>query len=364
MPGPYWPPSGVCELDEIVAWYSSHGFALRGEEADGIGYSVAGVGDVNGDGLSDFIVGATDTAFLIFGTRESTTLGQALPKIADLVTLGKRGVVIGNVRGPVVSAAGDFNGDGVSDFMIGCAGKVSLIFGSQNRSVWESGAFNLSSLDGKNGFVLQGTVPFGFSVSSAGDINGDGLFDIILGDPSESAVTAYVIFGSRSAHWWCPGLCDVSTVVSLKHGFILRGEGQNGVFVCTAGDFNDDGFSDLLLGVPNETGLNAYVLFGSATLRDWGSETLNLTQLSDGESGFVLQGSKKPPSNFVSFVSSAGAISVDVACCVQGRPSSFTACQYKPVLSVSELTKICDTRPPDSSISRPKDHIRLLLIRN
>ena len=118
------------------------------------------------------------------------------------------GVQLGDIAGDSVSSAGDLNGDGFDDLIIGAkyagtagdnAGRSYVVFGQDTFSA----SFELSSLDGDNGFALNGidTVDFsGNSVSSAGDVNNDGIDDIIIGaskaDPNgNNSGETYVVFG-------------------------------------------------------------------------------------------------------------------------------------------------------------------------
>jgi hypothetical protein len=155
----------------------------------------------------------------------------------------------------------------------------------------------LSSLDGTNGFRINGEAighGFGRSVSSAGDLNGDGFDDLIVGAPyayenAYSSVTggsSYVIFGSAD-----PLVnLNVSTL-NGSNGFQLTGEhgfGNTGYAVAAAGDVNEDGFDDVIIttGVPNGgfKTTAAYVVFGGG---EAAPKLLDLTAL-DGTDGFKI----------------------------------------------------------------------------
>ena len=121
------------------------------------------------------------------------------------------GVAADDFSGRSVSGAGDVNGDGIDDLIIGArgadpngnsdAGSSYVVFGSDSGL---PNPFDLSAINGLNGFTINGVAAFdhsGISVSSAGDVNGDGIDDLIIGaylaDPNgnNSAGSSYVVFG-------------------------------------------------------------------------------------------------------------------------------------------------------------------------
>ena len=199
---------------DVLTLNGANGFVLNGVNAnDGSGYSVSGAGDINGDGIADLVVGApgasgsAGSTYVIFGSTSPWNSPISLSSLN-----GSNGFVLigenaNDGSGYSVSGAGDINGDGITDFVVGApgdpsiAGNTYVIFGS--TAPWNS-PIRLSSLNGSNGFVLNGEIAngAGASISGAGDINGDSIADLIVGAPgaSSNAGNTYVIFGS-TAPW-------------------------------------------------------------------------------------------------------------------------------------------------------------------
>ncbi len=145
------------------------------------------------------------------------SVGADFPAIIELSALdGSNGFRLdgesaGDLSGRSVSAAGDINGDGIDDLIIGAdfadpnginSGRSYVVFG---KTTAFTSLLQLSSLDGSNGFKLDGEAMIdssGRSVSAAGDINGDGIDDLIVGSPfadpnGNSSGRSYVVFGQR-----------------------------------------------------------------------------------------------------------------------------------------------------------------------
>ena len=281
----------------------TNGFTLIGIDAgDQSGSSVSSAGDVNGDGYDDLIIGArvadgyAGETYVIYG-------GASAPGgVLDLSSLnGTNGFILtgidaGDSSGVSVSSAGDVNGDGYDDLIIGAAfraspngdiyaGETYVVYGGASAPGTD-GMLDLSSLNGTNGFILNGIDVrdySGWSVSSAGDINGDGYDDLIIGafraDPNgnDNAGETYVIYGGASAPG-TGGMLDLSALDG-SNGFTLTGIDAfdySGRSVSSAGDVNGDGYDDLIIGAdgadPNgDSGAGeTYIVYGGAT----GTESL------------------------------------------------------------------------------------------
>ncbi len=325
---------------DLSSLNGANGFVCNGIDAgDYSGFSVSSAGDVNGDGVDDFIIGANaaDTngpgsgaSYVVFG---DTSIGSS--GVLELSTLNGsngfvcNGISVGDSSGRSVSCAGDVNDDGINDLIIGAiqadqgavidAGEAYIIFG--HTSIGAGGTIELSSLDGINGFVCLGIDAYdqiGGSVSSAGDINGDGIGDLIIGarfaDPNmmNTGGESYIVFGDPNLG--ASGTLDLSSL-NGTNGFVCNGVDagdRSGVSVSSAGDVNGDNFDDLIIGAytADEHGTNTgecYVIFGGNGIG--ASGTLELASLN-GANGFACYGDFG--SDFVgSSVSSAGDINGD-----------------------------------------------------
>ncbi len=216
-----------------------------------LGRSVSTAGDVNGDGYSDVMVstayGPIDSATILGGAYLYLGSSSGLSSTPVWQTNGTK--YFENF-GNSVCTAGDINADGYSDVIIG-APQYSVTSSSNEGAVY---AFygSASGLSDSANWFMTGQQPgykFGFAVYTAGDVNGDGYSDIIVGSPDSGK--ADVFHGSSS------GLSNASNwsyTGAAGSGF--------GYSVSSAGDFNGDGYSDVVVGAPGDTGM-AFAFTGS-----------------------------------------------------------------------------------------------------
>jgi hypothetical protein len=313
------PSAGIVDVFALSALDGKIGFKLIGiDEADRSGYSVSSAGDVNGDGFTDLIVGAPSgqSAGGVFYEGESyVVFGKAswagTPSL-DLATLNGNngfrliGIDARDESGATVSSAGDVNGDGFADVIVGAPfseapggeeieGESYVVFG---KASWiGTPSLDLATLDGANGFRVNGIAKYDFSsctVSSAGDVNGDGFDDVIIGAQNggpDYEGESYLVFGKAS---WSPVL-DLAAL-NGANGFRLLGidaHDFSGFMVSEAGDVNGDGFADVIIGSAEAEGVpggpnyegEAYVVFGKAS---W-TPALDLESLN-GINGFRMIG--------------------------------------------------------------------------
>ena len=290
-----WPTTQAFAAD--VDLLSPGTIHIDGEApTDVVGSSMSAAGDVNDDGIDDVIVGApgadfndrsdSGSAYVIYGTPQRNSIDL----VGEAGTRGFRidGSLPGDAVGSSVAAAGDVNGDGIDDVIVGAplatafpedSGAAYVIYG---QSTDDPPDVDLQDLVVTEGFVIESDVPsgqLGGSVSGAGFFNDDAIADVVVGAPNinNSGIetfngTSYVIYGEASP----TGDVNVDNLGFLggqeSRGMIIAGEQLGGLMggsVAGIGDFAGDARSDVAIGaqgfdVVGDEG-RVYVIYGENT---------------------------------------------------------------------------------------------------
>jgi hypothetical protein len=220
-------------------------WSFEGNQANAfLGASVATAGDVNADGYSDVVVGASGANGGLFGTGTALVfLGSSAGLAASASWSADGSSPVGRF-GYSVATAGDVNADGYSDVIIGAPGVRHAFEPVTNGEAFvylgSSSGLSQSPVASLAGAILSA---FGYFVATAGDVNSDGYSDVIVGAPTawiQSVNDGYasVFLGSASG-------------VSSASAWTVVGAGQSallGAGLATAGDVNGDGYADVIVG--------------------------------------------------------------------------------------------------------------------
>tara|TARA_Y100001933_G_C19015145_1_gene571172 strand:+ start:9212 stop:20929 length:11718 start_codon:yes stop_codon:yes gene_type:complete len=259
--------SGVIDMADIPNGYLD-GALFEGFEAGAMtGSAVSNAGDVNGDGFDDFLI-ATNRAdqyrgatHLIYGKASGLQAGVDLNGVLDGSVDGAvfYGASSSEYSGQSISSVGDLNGDGLSDLIISTsyAGRTYLVYGRQSGL---TGAIDLDDVSAGNiaGAVFNGLngERAGWDVSDAGDVNGDGLDDLLITTDESSNSTqsgnTYLVYGQTQEFVGNINLSNIESgyLDGAVFNFDMQVDNYGvGSSVSTAGDVNGDGYDDLIIGM-------------------------------------------------------------------------------------------------------------------
>ncbi|MEZ4652808.1 MAG: FG-GAP-like repeat-containing protein [Candidatus Eisenbacteria bacterium] len=264
--------------DAVADW------SVEGSAGSQFGYCVAPAGDVNGDGYADVLVGAPylsngsaaeGRAYLFLGGSGGLSVSPAWTFESNQADAN---------CGYSVGTAGDVNGDGYDDVIVGAKGYTNTQSHQGRVYVFHGGAGGLGGSPAQTLNGIAADDAFGFSVSTAGDVNADGYADILIGAPYQN-----VLFGPpNGGAVWC--FHGSASGVDSGLDWIYQGSQQDeylGSSVALAGDANGDGYSDILIGAvgwdsgQNDAGRVLFFRGGVGGLESSPLRTYQGTQLAE-----------------------------------------------------------------------------------